>query len=203
MEENLDLDESFADVIFWKLKAFLIKVIWGKEFEQFFCKCFKKVCGEKLVSMPIPRGQFVTTFSVEKDGFDLRDKFRVTLSDGSSSIYVLQEDQLIQMLYTNPTFYQAVGREFCIIYDIIYDIFYAKAGTEAMAESFYRVMDAQEKDGGQSQEVLTMRTKLDWCLPSIMQCEKALSGMAKLYIEGDKSLGLKRHFISHINTTRL
>ncbi len=115
MEENLDLDESFADVIFWKLKAFLIEVIWGKEFEQFFCKCFKKVCGEKLVSMPIPRGQFVTTFSVEKDGFDLRDKFRVTLSDGSSSIYVLQEDQLIQMLYTNPTFYQAVGREFCNI----------------------------------------------------------------------------------------
>jgi hypothetical protein len=93
--------------------------------------------------MPIPRRQFVTTFSVEKDGFDLLDKFRVTLSNGSSSIYVLQ-DQLIQMLYTNPTFYQAVGREFCIIYDI----FYAKAGTEASAESFYRVMDAQEKDGG-------------------------------------------------------
>ena len=56
-------------------------------------------------------------------------------------------------------------------------------------------MDAQEKDGGQSQEVLTMPTKLDWCLPSIIQCEKALSGMAKLYIEGDKSLGLKKHFI--------
>jgi hypothetical protein len=52
-------------------------------------------------------------------------------------------------------------------------------------------MDVQEKDGGQSQEVLAMRTKLDWCLPSIIQCEKALSGMAKLYIEGDKSLGLK------------
>ena len=98
---------------------------------------------------------------------------------------------MIQMLYTNPAFYETAGREFCIIYDI----FFAKVGTEAIAESFYRVMAAQEKDGGQSQEVLTVRTKLDWCLPSLIQCEKALSAMAKLYIEGDKSLGLKRHFI--------
>ena len=35
-KENLELDESFADVIFWKLKAFLIEFIWGKELEQFF-----------------------------------------------------------------------------------------------------------------------------------------------------------------------
>ena len=74
-------------------------------------------------------------------------KFQVTLSDGSASMYVLQEEQVTQMLYSNPTFYEAVGREFCIIYDI----FFAKAGTEAIAESFYCVMEAQEKDGRQSQ----------------------------------------------------
>ena len=190
-KENLELDESFAGVIFWKIKAFIIEIIWGKEFERFFPKLFKRVSGEKLVTTTFPQGQYVTKFAVQNEGFDLLDKFHVDLSDGSSSVYVLQEEEVIRMMYTNPSFYDAVGREFCIIYDI----FYAKAGTEAIAESFYRVMDSQEKDGGQSQEVLTMRTKLDWCLPSIIQCENALSGMAKIYIDGDKSLGLKRHFI--------
>ena len=197
-KENLLLDESFSDVIFWKLKTFLIEVVWGKKFEEFFSKCFKKTCGKKLESVAVPRSQVITRFEVDKEGFDLLVPPRVTLSDGSSSTYVLQEKQVIQMLYSNPTFYEAVGREFCIIYDI----FFAKAGTEAIAESFYRVMEAQQKDGGQSQEVLTMWTKVDWCLPSVLQCEKALSAMAKLYIEGDKSLGLKKHFIPVYKDTR-
>ena len=81
--------------------------------------------------------------------------------------------------------------EFCIIFDI----FYAKAGMEAIVESFYKLMATQEKDGGQSQNVLTKRTKVDWCLPSLIQCKKTLSAMADLYINRDKSLGLKRHFV--------
>lgn len=44
--EDLELDESFSDLIFWKLKSFLLEVIWGKELEQFFPKCFKKISGD-------------------------------------------------------------------------------------------------------------------------------------------------------------
>lgn len=111
------------------------------------------------------------------------------MSDRSSFTAVLQDENIIQMLYCDPTFFEAVGREFCIIFDILY----AKAGTEAIAESFYRVMETQEKDGGQSQNVLIMRTNVDWCLAPLIQCENSLSAMADLYIKGDESLGLKRH----------
>ncbi len=191
--EDLELDESFSDLIFLKLKSFLLETIWGKELEQFFPKFFKKVSGsgDSLESVTIPSGQVITKFMPKKNEFDLLDKFQVSLSDGLSFTAVLQEEDIIQMLYCNPAFFGAVGREFCIIFDI----FYAKAGTEAIAESFYKVMDTQEKDGGQSQNVLTMRTKVDWCLPPLIQCEKSLSAMADLYINGDKALGLKRHFI--------
>ena len=77
------LDESFADVIFWKLKTFLIEVVWRKEFEEFFSKCFKKTCREKLESVVIRSGQVVTRFEIDKEGFDLLDKLQVMLSDGS------------------------------------------------------------------------------------------------------------------------
>lgn len=72
---------------------------------------------------------------------------------------------------------------------------YSKAGTEAIAESFSRVMETQEMDGGQSHDVLSLRAKVDWSLPSVLQCEAALDGIADLYINGDKERGLKRHYL--------
>ena len=39
------------------------------------------------------------------------------------------------------------------------------------------------------------RAKIDWCLPSVIQCESALTEIAKLYINGDKELGLSRHYV--------
>jgi hypothetical protein len=36
--------------------------------------------------------------------------------------------------------------------------------------------------------------KVDWCLPSIIQCDSALNEMASMYINGDNDCGLnKRH----------
>ncbi len=73
---------------------------------------------------------------------------------------------------------------------------FAKTGTEAIAESFYRVMEKQEMDGSQSDEVLAMRTKADWSFPSVLQSENAIKKIAKLYKEGDKKTGLKKHMLS-------
>ena len=50
-------------------------------------------------------------------------------------------------------------------------------------------------EGGQTMGVLMNRTKIDWCLPSVIQCESALAEIAKLYTNGDKELGLSRHYI--------
>ena len=96
----------------------------------------------------------------------------------------------------SPTLYFQIGQEFCIVFDIMY----AKTATEAVAESFYRVVEAQEMDGGQSLDVLGNRTKVDWCCPSVLQCERSLTEMAKLYIDGDKSMGLQRHHIPVFKT---
>ena len=59
---------------------------------------------------------------------------------------------------------------------------YANAGTEAIAESFYRVMETQEMDGGQNHKVLVLRSKVDWSLPTVLQCESALDGIADLWV---------------------
>ena len=72
---------------------------------------------------------------------------------------------------------------------------YAKTGTEAVAESFYRVVEKQEMDGGQSQSVLSMRAKVDWCFPQAINCESTLPDVASLYIKGNKDLGLKKHHV--------
>ena len=78
---------------------------------------------------------------------------------------------------------------------LILDIMYSKAGTEAIAESIYRVVETQEMDGGQSHDVLSLRTKVDWSLPSVLQCEVALDSMIDLYLKGDEEKSLKRHYL--------
>ena len=63
-----------------------------------------------------------------------------------------------------------------------------------VAESFYWVVEKKEMEGGQTIGVLMNHGKIDWCLPFVIQCELALTEIAKLYINGDKELGLSRHY---------
>ena len=72
------------------------------------------------------------------------------LSSGRTLDAILQEDALINILYTDSSFYTLVGSKFCLLFDIMY----AKTGTETVTESFYRVVEKQEMEGGQSAEVL-------------------------------------------------
>ena len=125
------------------------------------------------------------------DQFSLAKVFHVELSSGKTLDAVLQEDAIINALYTDSSFYTLVGSEFCLLFDIMY----AKMGTETVAESFYFVVEKQEMEGGQSLEVLASRSKIDWCLPPVMQCDSALTEMAHLYIEGDRKRGLKKHYV--------
>ena len=47
------------------------------------------------------------------------------------------------------------------------DIAMASGGSEAIAESFYAIMDTQRQRCHQSNKILGLRTKLDWLLPQI------------------------------------
>ena len=153
---------------------------------------FDNICGNKPQRLKIPENTSVTEFKKIHDGrFDLQEKYILDLDYGSSYQVVFQEENLICLLYTDQIFNSAIGREFTLVFDV----FYAKTGTEAVAESFYRVMNMQEQDGDQKFETLALRSILDWCLPAVLQCEQPIKEIAKLYIEGDKKKGLKKHLI--------
>ena len=51
----------------------------------------------------------------------------------------------------------------------------------------------QQQDGGQHNETLSLRAKLDWSLPNVLQSEKMVREVAKLYLKGSKEHGLKKH----------
>ena len=55
-------------------------------------------------------------------------------------------ENVITALYCDSSFYSVIGPEFCLIFDIMY----AKTGTEAVAESFYRVMRFESRGSCQS-----------------------------------------------------
>jgi hypothetical protein len=153
---------------------------------------FDNICGNKPQRLKIPENTSVTEFKKIHDGrFDLQEKYILDLDYGSSYQVVFQEENLICLLYTDQIFNSAIGREFTLVFDV----FYAKTGTEAVAESFYRVMNMQEQDGDQKFETLALRSILDWCLPAVLQCEQPIKEIAKLYIEGDEKKGLKKHLI--------
>ena len=130
-EEDLEIGKEFTDIIFWKFKSLLlIEVIWRQRFGQYFSRFFKKLSDGKL-NVVLKTGISVLSFYVNDEGFDLEHKFDVRLSDNTIMTCVLQEEEIIKALYTEPLFYEDAGREFCILFDV----FYSKAGTEAIAES--------------------------------------------------------------------
>jgi hypothetical protein len=64
-------------------------------------------------------------------------------------------------MYLNSDIYTKIRKPFCLAFDIAL----AKGGCEAIVESLYSVMNAQIQHGGQSNDVLVNRTKVDWHCP--------------------------------------
>ena len=170
---NLPLCEERSGEVFWSLKKVLLSFVWGDTFQSLFALFFKILNKDgKLEEIHLPQNAFLLEFETTSGSsreFSLSDVYAITLNNKVSYTVVLQEDVIIQALYTDASFYTRVGQEFCILFDIMY----AKTGTEAVVESFYRVVEKQEMDGGQSIQVLGNRAKVDWCFPPILQCEKA------------------------------
>ena len=42
-------------------------------------------------------------------------------------------------------------------------------------------------------DFLCLRTKIDWLMPNLLQTDKIVEGIAKIYHDGDKSKNLKKH----------
>jgi hypothetical protein len=188
---NLALCDELSSSIYWRLKDKLIDIVWGQSFMSLFPRFFK--VQEKpgnYKEIQLKENYFIKRFEkAEATEFTLSDVYNIELDNGKEETVFLHEQELITALYTDTDFYTSIGQEFCIIFDVMY----AKTGTEAVVESFYGVVRSQEMDGGQSIKVLGDRAKVDWCFPPVLDCERALDEMARLYINGDSELGVKRH----------
>ena len=59
-------------------------------------------------------------------------------------------------------------------------------------------MRAQQQSGGQSNENLARRTKINWCLPSLKLCDGIIQESVQTYFQGDDTMkGHRRHtFVS-------
>ena len=72
------------------------------------------------------------------------------------------------------------------------DIALEKGAPEAIAVSFYASMRWQNQPGGQTNENLVRRTKVNWCLASLVNCELIISEAASIYHQGDEKIPTNR-----------
>ena len=114
----------------------------------------------------------------------LNDKFMFYLDNSEVIIGTFNETSLLYEIYENSFFISGIGQEMCIVIDVMY----AKGGTESIAESFYRVMESQVQSGRQSNDILELRTKLDWCLPNVAQCDCLIEKASNYFFNDDKHL---------------
>ena len=104
--------------------------------------------------------------------------------------FVFAEDTTALPRNTKPTSFESVKT----------DIVLSKGGPEAIAKSFYNSMRAQQQSGGQSNENLARRTKLNWYLPPLKKCDGIIREGIRLYFTGDGVL--KPHWSLYVHSSR-
>ena len=129
---------------------------------------------------------------LNKDGADLAElryeesteldlHFTMVFSDGKVQKVRLQEQRVYQSFYSKKEIHDIAKPPSCALLDIVL----AKGGPEAIAESFYNSMQNQQQSGGQLNETLARRTKVNWCLPSLKHCDEIIEEAVALYLRGD------------------
>ena len=68
------------------------------------------------------------------------------------------------------------------------DIELGKGSPGAITESYYISIRCQEQLGGQRNENLVRRTKVNWCLPSLVNSESIISEAVSICHKGDEKI---------------
>ena len=114
--------------------------------------------------------------------------FVMRFSNGTTRNVKLLEQLVFKSFYANKKIFEIAKPPSCALLDIIL----AKGGPEAITESFYNAMRNQQQSGGQLNETLVRRTKVQWCLPSLKQSEDLIKEGVSLYLKGDKNMKAHR-----------
>eukprot|EP00112_Aurelia_sp_Birch-Aquarium-sp1_P015931 Seg357.1 transcript_id=Seg357.1/GoldUCD/mRNA.D3Y31 product="hypothetical protein" protein_id=Seg357.1/GoldUCD/D3Y31 len=186
----LDIHPGLAHVLHRKLKQAMKMMLWERKdiMGRWFLMAKK---GGKCLSEELTKdARCLQAFSMSENKESLDLKFIMKFS-GDERMYevLVNEKAIMQSFYTDADVYEELGREICLIIDIAL----AKGGPESVVESFYSVVKCQQKHGGQLNENLSLRAKLDWSLPNILYSEKMVEKVAALYLNGNREKGLKKH----------
>lgn len=188
------MKEEFAGAVFKQCVATFKWIMWGKTLEA--AKCRVDIFNGDVRQMekrPI-RIQF------EKVDNRFRSRFRFTMVDESIVIVSLNEMKLTKHMYTNLEVYNRLGKCFCLAYDVAL----AKGGSEAVVESLYSVMKNQSQPGGQLNEVLVGRTKIDWhCPDSVLGIMDVVDEAARIHQKKHKAPIAKLNFGPSVIMQRL
>ena len=132
---NLALCDELSSSICWRVKEKLIDIVWGQSFLSLFPKFFKvQETPVSFKEIQLTENSFIKRFTrVEASKFTLSDQYCVVLDSGQTEMMFLQEQEVITALYTDTDFYTSVGQAFCIVFDVMY----AKTGTEAVVGSHF------------------------------------------------------------------
>ena len=206
--KELNLEPALAHVIHRKLKETLKMLIWDPNYIDILAECLKVIKKDgtmellsthfndknagKAESVRDELGllrKFQVCEATQKRGsFIFPNRYEAQFSKATFNV-VICEENIIKEIYQNAELYGKLGVEMCICIDMSL----AKGGTESIVESFYSSMKAQTMYGGQNNDILALRTKLEWLLPPVIQADKLVHGTAHVYLNGDKLKSYQGH----------
>ena len=180
-ECGIDFDPRLAYRYMICLKEAVAAGVWDGLCPEWFI--------DVKTSMSMKLGDLqIVEFSPTQTTSEYESTFMIKLSDGSEIKVRLHEQSVYASFYSNERIFSIAKPPSCIILDVVL----SKGGPEAIAESYYSAMRAQQKSGGQSDENLGRRTKLSWCLPSLKNCDDIIEESVKTYLKGDENIRAHR-----------
>eukprot|EP00794_Sanderia_malayensis_P013290 gene13289-biopygen10600 len=187
---EIDIDYKLSHVLHRRFKQALKHFLWEKKdvIIHWFTLPRKK-CQPLSEQVPDSAGK-VNDFQLISDDTSFEKLFCIKFEGVENGFIVkIDESAVYNSMYLNEELYTMIGREMSLIFDVAL----GKGGPESVVESYYSVMKSQQHSGGQSNDTVSLRTKLDWSLPNVMQADKMVKEVAAIYIKGDSSKGLKMH----------
>ena len=175
-ESGMNFDSRMAYLYMSRIKNAVKAGIWNGKCPEWF------IISQNNVNL---HTQNATLEEFEEEESNTLDcQFKMVFSNGKVMKVRLHEQRMYQSFYNNEEICHIASKPSCALIDILL----AKGGPEAIAESFYSSMRSQQQSGGQSNETLARRTKLQWALPSLQNCKNIIKDGIKTYIQGDDKL---------------
>ena len=152
------------------------------EAENIRRRCF--VPKDELGLQTWPTGRSMTTKREDSLSRAFKACYNFTVkADGEETLTtvrtVFEEQELIRCTYTDEALYSRVGKPLSRILDVAL----AKGGPETAVETLYSAMGGQHKDGGQSNDTLVNRTKVNWSVSSVVAVPELIGRSAERHLE--------------------